>query len=201
MQRRFEHYNLLYEHKVNQYATTTLEPGQQIVSNEKVGQAYLAIGLKKPSDARRRKYKVWADNYAEIFSGGKAEPHVICLLLYQSATAWAKTARRASGITDLSRKLIKNGLLHIARIAAFLWRNADEFNQPTAKLQSQIATLQANPESINTYCEAALKKIELLITANPDFMSDVDAALKASLLDVAITRSLHMPSVAPAPSP
>jgi len=54
MQRRFESYNLLYEHKANQYATTTLTVGQRIVSNEDVGQAFLAIALKKPGDARRR---------------------------------------------------------------------------------------------------------------------------------------------------
>ena len=129
MKRGFERYNLLYEHKVNQYASTLLTTGQRIVSNEDVGQAFLAIALKKPGDARRRKYKVWTDNYGEIFSGNRVEPHVICLLLYQTANVWARTTRRMVGISELRRKLINNGLLHIARIAAFLWRSDDSFNQ------------------------------------------------------------------------
>jgi hypothetical protein len=212
MQRRFERYNLLYEHKVNQYATTALAPGQKIVSNEDVGQAYLAIALKKPGDARRRKYKVWTDNYGEIFSGGSAEAHVICLLLYQAAIQWAKTARRAAGITDLRRKLLNNGLLHIARIAAFLWRGSDAFNQTTAILQAQITTLQTTPTAVNAHFDDALNRLEALINANPDFQSDVDGAIKASLLETAITRSLNAPAAttatvaapavpAPAPTP
>ncbi len=200
MQRRFESYNLLYEHKVNQYATTTLAAGQRIVSNEDVGQAFLAIALKKPGDARRRKYKVWTDNYGDIFSGSSVEPHVVCLLLYQAANTWARTARRAAGITELRRKLINNGLLHIARIAATLWRGSDSFGQPTATLQTQISTLQISPAVVNSDFDDGLNRLEALINANPDFMSDVDGALKSALLETAITRSLHAlqaPTLAP----
>lgn len=193
MQRRFERYNLLYEHKVNQYATTALTAGQRIVSNEDVGQAFLAIALKKPGDARRRKYKVWTDNYGDIFSGSSAEPHVVCLLLCQVANTWAKAARRPAGITELRRKLINNGLLHIARIAAFLWRGNDSFGQPPDILQAQIATLQTTPAVVNLHFEDALSRLETLITANPVFVNDVDGALKSALLEAAITRSLHIP--------
>lgn len=200
MQRRFERYNLLYEHKVNQYATTTLTAGQRIVSNEDVGQAYLAIALKKPGDARRRKYKVWTDNYGDIFSGSSVEPHVICLLLYQAANGWARTARRAPGITELRRKLINNGLLHIARIAAFLWRGDDSFGQPTVTLQGQITTLQTTPAVVNTHFDTGLNRLEALINANPDFVRDVDGALKSALLETAITRSLHTAQTTAAPT-
>ena len=195
MQRRFERYNLLYEHKVNQYATTTLAAGQRIVSNEDVGQVFLAIALKKPGDARRRKYKVWTDNYADIFSGSSVEPHVICLLLYQAANAWARTARRAAGITELRRKLINNGLLHIGRIAAFLWRGSDSFDQPTATLQGQVSTLQTTPAAVNPHFDDGLSRLEALINTNPDFLNDVDGALKSALLESAITRSLHLSAV------
>lgn len=197
MQRRFESYNLLYEHKINQYSTVTLSAGQRIVSNEDVGQAYLAIALKKPGDARRRKYKVWTDNYQDIFSGSSVEPHVICLLIYQTGNAWAKTARRNTGITELQRKLINNGLLHIARIAAFLWRGDDSFGQPTATLQGQITTLQTTPAVLNPHFDSGLHRLEALINANPDFGNDVDGALKSALLENAITRSLH---AVPAPA-
>lgn len=199
MQRRFERYDLLYEHKINQYATTTITAGQRIVSNEEVGQAFLAIALKKPGDARRRKYKVWADNYAQIFSGSSVEPHVICVLLYQAANVWARTARRAAGITELRRKLINNALLHIARIASFLWRASDSFVEPTATLEAQITTLQTTPTVMNPLFDDALNRLEALINANPDFANDVDGALKSALLETAITRALHRRS-APTPA-
>jgi hypothetical protein len=194
MQRRFERYSLLYEHKVNQYMTVTLGAGQQIVSNEEVGQAYLAIALKRPSDARRRKYKVWTDNYDQIFGGGAAEPHVICVLLYRTAMTWAKAARRVGGITELRRKLVNNGLLHIARIAAFLWRGTESWNQSLPDLQTQITALQTNPSAVNLHLDDALNRLETLIAANPDFRDDVDSALKATVLETAVTRSLHPPT-------
>jgi hypothetical protein len=193
MQRRFERYNLLYEHKVNQYATTILTAGQRIVSNEDVGQAFLAIALKKPGDARRRKYKVWTDNYGDIFSGSSIEPHVICLLLTQTGKAWARKALRAPGITELRRKLINNGLLHIARFAAFLWRGSDSFAQPTATLQAQITILQSTPTTLDANFDEGLNRLDAMIIANPDFFNDVDGALKSALLETAITRSLHVP--------
>ncbi len=180
-----------HERRTRSYATTALAQGQKIVSNEDVGQAFLAVALKKPGDARRRKYKVWTDNYAEIFSGSTAEPHVICVLLHQSAVRWAKTARQVDGISELKRKLISNGLLHISRIASFLWRGSDSFNQDTTALQQQIATLQTAPAAVNAHFDDALTRLEALIDANPDFRNDVDAALKAAILETAITRSLH----------
>ncbi len=200
MQRRFLRHNLLYEHKVNQYAATPLAPGQRIVSNEEVGQAYLAIALKKPSDARRRKYKVWADNYADIFSGGTSEPHVICVLLKQAAGTWARNARRAANVTEERRKLLNTGVLHIARIAAYLWRGTDDFGQQTAVLEGQINTLQTNVAVIDAHFDDALTRLERLINANPDFQSDVDGALKSALLETAITRSLHQRVAQAAPA-
>jgi len=191
MQRWFERYNLLYEHKVNQFASVTLLPGQKIVSNEEVGQAYLAVALKKPGDARRRKYKVWTENYADIFSGTNAEPHILCLLICQAASVWGKTARSAPRTREFRRKLINNGILHIARIAAFLWRGTDSFNQPLAQIQTQISNLQTSPTSLDTILGRALQKLERLINANPDLKNDVDAALKSAILETAITRSLN----------
>jgi hypothetical protein len=191
MQRRFEQYNLLYEHKVNQYASATLAPGQKIVSNEKVGQAFLAIALKKPSDARRRKYKVWADYYRDIFSGRTADPHAICILIYEASEVWARAARRAAGISDLRRKLMSTGLLHISRIAAVLWRGVDDFTQQATMLQSNIAALQSSPASLNAHFDQALDQLEVVINANPDFRNDVDAALKSNLLDTALTRAVR----------
>ena len=58
-------------------------------------------------------------------------------------------------------------------------------------LQTQIATLQTNPATLNPHFDEALNRLESLINANPEFQNDVDAALKASLFETAIIRSLH----------
>jgi hypothetical protein len=127
---------------------------------------------------------------------------VICLLLYHAANAWARATRRASGISEIRRKLINNGLLHTTRIAAFLWRGDDSFGQPTATLQRQIAILQTTPSVVNTHFDDALNRLQALINVNPGFVNDVDGALKSALLETAITRSLHTtPAAATATAP
>jgi hypothetical protein len=100
-------------------------------------------------------------------------------------------ARKSVGLTELRRKLINNGRFHISRIAAFLWRGSDLFNQSTDIIQAQITTLQNTPADVSLYFDDGLNRLESLITANPEFLNDVDGALKSSLLENAITRSLH----------
>jgi hypothetical protein len=193
MQRGFARYKLLYEHKLNQYANTKCSSGERIVSNEDVGQAYLAIALKKPSDGRRRKYKVWEDHYSVIFGGGHVEAYVICLLLFEISSVWARDARRKECVSELRRKLINNGLLHLARIASFLWRGQDSFKQPIPVLQDQISELTSNPRILDPHFNEALDRLESLIKANTAFVNDVDGALKSAFLDSTITKSLHQP--------
>jgi len=72
-----------------------------------------------------------------------------------------------------------------------LWRGNDSFSQPTATLQGQITTLQTTPVVVNPHFDDGLNRLETLINANPDFVNDVDGALKSALLETAITRSLH----------
>ena len=97
MKRRFERYGLLYEHIVNQYANNHAGSFGTKDSVERGRRAGVPRG-RDHKEARRRSPpkvdKVWTDNYAEIFSGRAVEPHVICVLLRQSATVWAKTAGR-----------------------------------------------------------------------------------------------------------
>ncbi len=166
----FARYNLNYEHKINQYASAKAPQGFRIVSNEDVGQAYLAIALKKPGDGRRRKYKVWEDHYSDIFSGGGVEPHVICLLLFEAVAKWVKSARKAENVTELRRKLINNGIFHIARMASHLWRRTDSFKQTTDVLKSQIKELTTNPTGINAYFDLALDKLEELVKGSSAFL-------------------------------
>ncbi|WP_319523597.1 hypothetical protein [Breoghania sp.] len=47
----------------------TVSDSSRILPNELVGQSFLSIVLKKPSDGRGRKYKVWAEFYDRIFTG------------------------------------------------------------------------------------------------------------------------------------
>ena len=54
------------ERKSHQYDRDAAVSPATIVTNELLGQCYLAIFLKKPADARRRKYKLWSEYYGLV---------------------------------------------------------------------------------------------------------------------------------------
>lgn len=60
-------FGLFYERKPNEFLALSKADRIKVVSNEKVGQAYLSLVRKRPSDGGRRKYKVWGEDSAVVF--------------------------------------------------------------------------------------------------------------------------------------
>jgi len=190
MQRAFAKYQILYEHKVNQYKFSEIPNDAIVITNEEVGQSYLAIALKKPSDASRRKYKVWSENYKNIFTGSNIEPHIICVLIERETARWAMASLKDREFDDVRRKLLKNGKFHIARIASYYYRDTDSFLGLPETLQESVSTLRDSPNILQSHLEIALERLHKIIINNPVFKADIDAALKSSLLDSEITRTI-----------
>lgn len=192
MQAGFAKYNLYYERKVNQYDPSV--SSSSIVVNETVAQSYLAVVLKKPSDARRRKYKVWGELYDKIFTGQTVEPHVIAMLIYRISGQWLTEQKLVSSKNDLRRKLANNGAFHIARIAAYLWRGSDKWSISVSDLSKQIETLEKTPAELYRHLKKGFVMFEKLVKKNPRYVADIDAALKSGTLDSDIDRELHKPA-------
>jgi hypothetical protein len=73
MESAFRIYGYFYERKPRQFDDQKIDV-LKLFTNEAVAQAYLAVVLKTPSDARARKYKVWGELRSKIFSGQSVEP-------------------------------------------------------------------------------------------------------------------------------
>ncbi len=189
MQEAFKTYSLYYERKVNQYGPDV--PADRIVVNELVAQAYLAIALKKPSDARRRKYKVWGEMYDRIFSGQVVEPYIISMLLERAAKDWIFKSGYTETTEDFRRKLANNGVFHVARAAAFIWRGSDNWSIPAEELKQQIKTLEENPQSLSIFFQEGFYRLENIIKNNPQYQADLDGALKSATLESDLDRALH----------
>jgi hypothetical protein len=185
----FKSYNFYYERKVNQYSPDI--PADRIVVNEVVAQAYLAIVLRKPSDARRRKYKVWGEMYDRIFSGQVVEPYIIALLLERAGQSWVQRSGFTESQDDLRRKIANNGSFHLARAAAFIWRGSDNWGQSAADLREQIETLEVNPKILAGTFKKALATLEGVVTSNSQYQADMDAALKSATLEADLDKALH----------
>ena len=193
MQQAFKSYKLLYEHKVNQYTNYVAQPGEQFVSNEFVGQAYLAIVLRAPSDARRRKYKIWSDLYAKIFTGKEIQTHVFTTLVCLYAVRWAEKEKKKHTNVEISRRVAANGAFHIARVAAALFFGKDIFEKVATQLDIKIKLIQADPTILDVHFTEAFSRVLSQISDNPAFVADLDAAFKASVLDEALTTGLWKP--------
>ncbi|MEX5218413.1 MAG: AIPR family protein [Nitrospira sp.] len=189
MERAFSIYGYHYERKPRQYDNLSI-PSSKIIANESVGQAYLSVVLKKPSDARGRKYKVWEEYYTQIFSGHVVEPHIISVLAVSKASEWVRLKGFTSSSDDVKRTLAKKGILHIARIAMYDWRASDNWSN-VLDLKAQLQEIQVDPSALEGHLQKAIEILEWLIGSDPHYVADIDAALKSYTLDEKIDKSLH----------
>lgn len=190
MERAFLTYGYYYERKPRQFEDTKVDHSK-IFSNEYVAQAYLAIVLRKPSDARGRKYKVWSDYYSRIFGGQAVEPFIISVRLMKHVTRWVSEKDYQKHEDDLRRTLAKKGMFHLARITAHLWRGDDQWRVGSDRSGSEIAELENDPVVIDSFTKRAFTALEKLIASNEQYAIDIDRALKSYTLDEDINRKLY----------
>lgn len=193
IEERFKSYGYLYERKPNQYVANPRATSNLVATNSLVAQCYLAMVLKKPSDARSRQYKVWGEYYNSIFHNRLAEPYILVWLIYQAAKSWISQYKNDENI--LRRKIAKTGIFHVARIATYLWRGNDVWEDQKGKqaiiLNEQINVLKSDSNQVIPYFEEGLLILENIINENPDFFEDLGVALKSSRLDEDINKLLH----------
>jgi hypothetical protein len=118
---------------------------------------------------------------------------VLSSLILEVTQKWIRRKSMASTSNDLTRKHANNGVYHLARMAAFLWRGNDNWNKTSAELKEEIDELKANSSVLDSYLTDAITRLEGIISANAALSSDVDGALKSNLLESEISRKLHNP--------
>jgi hypothetical protein len=187
MEQGFKKYGLWYERKARQYDGKKIDP-TLIFTNEAVGQSYLAAVLRKSSDARRRKYKVWGEYYKQIFSGKAIERYILPVLTYRSAAQWLKTKNKAK--TELQYKIAQNGELHLTRIVAYEFLGGDIWNN-TELLSTKIKALQKNSAMLDSLFGNALKTLTKIIKKQVPGLEELDTYFKSAALDVEIDKCLY----------
>ena len=191
MQERFGKFGLFYERKTRQFDTTAGIVVVRIAPNEIVAQSYLAVVLKKPSDARRRKYRVWGDLYDKIFAGQGVEPFVISYLLSYRGQQWLQRSGHTASADELLRRIANNGNFHIVRIASFRWRGSDDWSGKGGVFSSQVNVLENNASTLDSIFEDSIQALRAVIAGNSVYASDLDSALKSSTLDADIDKYLY----------
>lgn len=186
LEKGFALYNLFYERKPRQYDNVAGANKSNIISNDTVATAYLGIVLKRCSDARSRKYKVWSEFYDKIFDGGTVQPYVLASLIYTEVRESLKKDRYIENTDANSRYLAKNASFHIARIVSHHLRGSDSWTD-RALLDKQIKEISAGNIDFDTLTDTAFQILIKLTDQN----KDLNTLLKSSQLDTSINKTLH----------
>jgi hypothetical protein len=190
LEKGFLLYGFSLERKPRQYESTIITK-DKIVPNEELAVAYLGIFLRKPSDARSRKYKVWDEFYSKIFSGvDTVEPYLLSVLIFRKTSEYIQTSFAISA-DDTIRYLAKNASFHISRIVAFLFKNGDNWIN-AMNMKSSITSLIANPSILDSHIAQAMAILNAIISNNTKFKIDLNNALKAAELDTEINKELNL---------
>ena len=119
------------------------------------------------------------------------EPYLIAAILGRTINSWLKNSGYQSSGDETRRIIAKRAAVHIGRIAAFLWRESDQWNVDTNELVEQLDTLLNNPEKVQAHFETAFQLLSDLIRDDDRYSADVDRALKSSALDHDVNKALH----------
>lgn len=187
LERAFAIHSYYYERKPRQFQD---KDSIRIIPNELAATAYLAIALKRPSDARSRKYKIWGDYYDSIFKSIHVETFIVNHIIKQKTTKYINSSSLVDSTVDLKRYIAKNGQFHIARMASFIFRKSDNWND-VELLKIQLNELEANPNLLDEHIQKAFDTIIKVLTENETLQVDLNNTLKSSSFDNLLSAELH----------
>jgi hypothetical protein len=189
IQRAFNIYGYFFERKPKEFDKEAVDAGR-IISNEFAAQSVLSVILRRPSDARRRKYKVWSEYYDQVFKNRPVQHFILAAVIAQKCKHWImREGLRTSGDEEI-RKLAKNCQMHLARIVTFKWKRSDSWELSDDELDKLIQKISDDPESFNSIIDGSFHMLKNIIHGS-EFASDLDGALKSYNLDAAISKALH----------
>lgn len=187
LQQAFAIYDYFYERKPRQFQD---EDAKRIIPNEQAATAYLAIALKRPSDARSRKYKIWSDYYDNVFRSSHVENFIVNYLIKQRTSTYINKSDHIQSEDEIKRYLMKNAQFHLARMTSFIWRKTDNWTDLDTAKQC-LSELEENNDLLNTHVEQAIEDIVTWLDENESFKTDLNNTLKSSSFDNLISKELH----------
>ena len=187
LERAFEIYSYFYERKPRQFQD---KDSNKIIPNELAATAYLAIALKRPSDARSRKYKIWSDYYDSIFKSIHVETFIVNHLIKHRTSKYINNSNLVESSDELKRYIAKNGQFHIARMASFIYRKSDNWND-VETLKNQLSELESNQNILDIHIQNGFDAVVSVLNENESLKVDLNNTLKSSSFDNLLSAELH----------
>lgn len=187
LERAFSIHNYFYERKPRQFQDADTN---KIIPNELAATAYLAIALKRPSDARSRKYKIWSDYYDSIFKSIHVEMFIVNHLIKQRVSKYINNSNLVTDENEIKRYIAKNGQFHISRMTSFIYRKTDSWNDVDL-LKSQLLEIEATPDFLDSYTQQGFDALIEILDNNEDLKTDLNNTLKSSSFDNLMNTELY----------
>ncbi len=187
-ERRF---GLWYERTPNEFADRSKYDPLLVISNQKIGQAYLSVVKRRPSDGSRRQYTVWGEHYQSVFNENVyPETYLLVYRITEGCRAYKREKLRNLKDRDKRRVIVANGVYHLSRIASFLWRRDDDWND-LGRLRQDLQKLKDEPGLLTKYFDEGLELMIKMFRREKQFMQEPTVALKSARLDEEIDAELY----------
>lgn len=161
------------------------------MSNEKAGQAYLAIVSKKPSIARGFRGRVWGEYYDEIFKKASVEDLLLTYMIWRYCNKKSKRIKKDKKFDKEDKEIATYGSYHIARTIGFLLVKDKWGSSEHDTLIHIIRSIESNPEFLETCYESAFKIIKQIEVENRDEHIPISYYYKAQGAEEAIENKLN----------
>lgn len=190
-QRAFrELYDYYYERKQNEFKRLSREQTKRLISNEKIGQAFLAVVKKRPTTARTQKYKIWEhDLYREVFPNTSVERHLLAYLIYAYCQDQKREALKRWKDDDVRYSVVSYGVFHLARIVARRFTGTEEWNDQK-RTQSWIKEIEAKPDVLWRHYGASVTLLKNIVKKRAQSTDDVNNVFKAADVESAINKTV-----------
>ncbi len=190
-QRAFEEiHSLRYERKPREFKGLSRDEQRKVISNEKVGQAYLAVVKKKPTIARTQKYRLWDPAlYDEVFPSTTVEKHLLSYLIYDFVWRQKGEALERWKNDEIRYSIVSYGVFHVARVAAFYFTAVEDWKD-AVQLRRWIDSIICRPNVLKMPYQKAVTLIKNIIKKRPDWTENINNLFKANDIEIAINRSL-----------
>jgi len=185
-------FGYFYERKPREYTDLTPEQNARVISNEKAGQAYLAIVCKKPSVARGFLGKVWGEHYDEIFKQASVEDLLLTYMIHRYCNKRSKKLKNDKKFDKIDKEIATYGSFHIARTMGFLLLYDKWGSSEHDRLLSIIRFIEDDPEYLNEFYESAFKIIKEVEVEDHDEHIPISYYYKAHGVEEAIEKKLYL---------
>jgi len=173
-----------YERKVRMFAHLPKSERRRIISNEKLGQAHLAVVQHLPAVAMSQPSKIWAEYYDSIYTS-KIEELLGAYLIYNYCVQ-KRNIEKSSILSTIEESVLKYGTFHLARVVGSYQIGEDWKNTPQQRIDQLIQGLENNAEaSLNENYQKAREILQQIVEdiTKGDFSSVINVFKSSSIHD------------------